>query len=282
MAAIFINLEVRVPAPSLPHRVLLPNLLEHQAGSHAAVPGGPGDLRPCQWHCYSWLKEIFMADRREEDSSLPFSPGTLVLGDRRLWFVGAFLAHCLCRWVWLRSTRPGRGVRVLSAAREKCVPSTPLSRAPFPALRMSERGHRATPCGQVHLDVVSRAGRAGLRLQKLRMDGLPPGTPAPAPPLCLAAAGCQQPVRPLPPVSLGPSSARGVGTGRRLLGAGPDSGFLALHAADPEFILPWPVQMATVGTGAAYWSPICSETWGSAPPQARGPAVRRRLHPSEL
>lgn len=157
MAAIFINLEVRAQ----PH--------SSRAGS------GPNLLQcncPHQGHDWSWPRGVLMADGWEGENSLLLPPGISALGDRRTQCLGAFSALCASGCGSGRRTRPGRDMRLCQQL-ERNVSPTPQSTAHCLLCGCLDMD-MANPCGKVRLDVVSRAGQLGVRLQKLRRGGLPP------------------------------------------------------------------------------------------------------------
>lgn len=138
MVAIFINLEVRVPAPATACRLRLPAPL-------LACPQRPREL------CLGQGLDGPAGGRlpaRQAGGEQPAPPsGAFGLRGQRV--------RCLCRWVWLRRTHPGRGAGFVPGGKRVPCPS---EQSPSPALQTPGRGHRkAVPVGS-HLDVASRAG----------------------------------------------------------------------------------------------------------------------------
>lgn len=238
MVAIFINLEVRAPAPATVCRLRLPAPL-------LACPQRPRELCPGQglgrpgWRASSCPP----GGRR---AAAPPSGAFGLRGQR---------ARCLCRWVWLRRTHPGRGAGFVPGGKRVPCPS---EQSPSPALQTPGRGHRkAVPVGS-HLYVASRAG--------CRSD------PRQPPPLGLWP-------RTLPPV---PSAVpSGLGAGRLRVPAVP---LTQSHPAGSGGQHEWPGTDREPGWGmwgarhAARQPPVRSALW-EPPSPARGPkstAERRR------
>lgn len=238
MVAIFINLEVRAPAPATVCRLRLPAPL-------LACPQRPRELCPGQglgrpgWRASSCPPGGWRA-------AAPPSGAFGLRGQR---------ARCLCRWVWLRRTHPGRGAGFVPGGKRVPCPS---EQSPSPALQTPGRGHRkAVPVGS-HLYVASRAG--------CRSD------PRQPPPLGLWP-------RTLPPV---PSAVpSGLGAGRLRVPAVP---LTQSHPAGSGGQHEWPGTDREPGRGmwgarhAARQPPVRSALW-EPPSPARGPkstAERRR------